>query len=125
MEKKIIASPNAPRAAGPYSQAVLCGDTLYASGQLGVDVTTGKLADGLEAQAHCALKNLGAILAEAGMTYENVVKTTCLLADVNDFAAFNAVYTQYFKGDYPARCCYQAGAIPTGSLVEVELVAVK
>ncbi|BDF66120.1 hypothetical protein CE91St43_00920 [Oscillospiraceae bacterium] len=123
---KTIASPAAPAAVGPYCQAKLCGDTLYTSGQLGLDPATGKLAEGgIEGQAHQSLKNLGAILKESGMDYSDVVKTTCFLADIKDFAAFNAIYAEYFKGEVPARSCFQVGALPMGALVEVEAVAVK
>lgn len=122
---KTIATPNAPAAIGPYCQAKLCGGTLYTSGQLGLDPKAGKLAEGLEGQAHQALKNLGAILAEAGMSYGDVAKTTCFLADIKDFAAFNAVYAEYFKGEVPARSCFQVAALPMGALLEIEAVAVK
>lgn len=122
---KTIASPAAPAAVGPYCQAKLCGNTLYTSGQLGLIPAEGKLAEGIEGQAHQALKNLGAILKEAGMDYSNVVKTTCFLADIKDFAAFNAIYAEYFKGEVPARSCFQVGALPMGALVEVEAIAVQ
>ena len=122
---KTIASASAPAAVGPYCQAKLCGSTLYTSGQLGLIPAEGKLADGIEGQAHQALKNLGAILKEAGMDYSDVVKTTCFLADIKDFAAFNAIYAEYFKGEVPARSCFQVAALPMGGLVEVEAIAVK
>ena len=122
---KTIASASAPAAVGPYCQAKLCGNTLYTSGQLGLIPAEGKLAEGIEGQAHQALKNLGAILKEAGMDYSDVVKTTCFLADIKDFAAFNAIYAEYFKGEVPARSCFQVGALPMGGLVEVEAIAVK
>ena len=122
---KTIASASAPAAVGPYCQAKLCGSTLYTSGQLGLIPAEGKLADGIEGQAHQALKNLGAILKEAGMDYSDVVKTTCFLADIKDFAAFNAIYAEYFKGEVPARSCFQVGALPMGGLVEIECIAVK
>ena len=122
---KTIASPAAPAAVGPYCQAKLCGNTLYTSGQLGLVPETGKLAEGIEGQAKQSLENLGAILKEAGMDYGDVVKTTCFLADINDFAAFNAIYAEYFKGEVPARSCFQVGALPMGGLVEVEAIAVK
>ena len=122
---KTIASASAPAAVGPYCQAKLCGNTLYTSGQLGLIPAEGKLADGIEGQAHQALKNLGAILKEAGMDYSDVVKTTCFLADIKDFAAFNAIYAEYFKGEVPARSCFQVGALPMGALVEVEAIAVQ
>ena len=122
---KTIASASAPAAVGPYCQAKLCGNTLYTSGQLGLIPAEGKLAEGIEGQAHQALKNLGAILKEAGMDYSDVVKTTCFLADIKDFAAFNAIYAEYFKGEVPARSCFQVGALPMGALVEVEAIAVQ
>ena len=122
---KTIATPSAPAAVGPYCQAKLCGNTLYTSGQLGLIPATGKLAEGgIEAQAKQALENIGAVL-EAGTDYVNVVKTTCFLADIADFAAFNAVYAQFFKGEVPARSCFQVAALPLGALVEIECIAVK
>ena len=121
---KTIAAQNAPAAVGPYCQAKQCGNTLYTSGQLGLIPATGKLAEGIEGQAKQSLENLGAILKEAGMDYSDVVKTTCLLADIKDFAAFNAVYASYFKGEVPARSCFQVGALPMGGLVEIAVVAV-
>jgi 2-iminobutanoate/2-iminopropanoate deaminase len=125
MEVKTITAPAAPAAVGPYCHAKLCGDTLYCSGQLGLDPATGALADGVEAQARQALENLGAVLAAAGMGYADVVKTTVFLADIGDFAAVNAVYADYFQAESPARSCVQAGALPKGGLFEIEAVAVK
>ena len=125
MEVKTITAPAAPAAVGPYCHAKLCGDTLYCSGQLGLDPATGALADGVEAQARQALENLGAVLAAAGMGYADVVKTTVFLADIGDFAAVNAVYADYFQAESPARSCVQAGALPKGALFEIEAVAVK
>lgn len=122
---KTIATASAPAAIGPYCQAKLCGNTLYTSGQLGLIPSEGKLADGVEAQAEQALKNLGAILKEAGMDYNDVVKTTVFLADIKDFAAINAVYAKYFPGEAPARSCVQAAALPKGALFEIEAVAVR
>ena len=122
---KIICSPNAPAALGPYSQAKLCGNVLYTSGQLGMDPATGNLPEGVEAQAEQALKNLGAILNEAGMDYADVVKTTVFLADINDFAAINAIYAKYFTGETPARSCVQIAALPKAALFEIECIAVK
>lgn len=122
---KTIASPKAPAAVGPYCQAKLCGDTLYTSGQLGLDPATGKLPEGIEAQAKQSLTNLGNVLAEAGMSFGDVVKTTCFLADIGDFAAFNAVYAQFFTGEVPARSCFAVKDLPMGGLVEIECIAVK
>lgn len=124
MERIVISAPNAPAAVGPYCHAKLCGGTLYCSGQLGLIPATGALADGLEAQAAQALDNLGEVLAAAGMSYGNVVKTTVFLSDMADFAAVNAVYEKYFPTDPPARSCVQA-TLPKGGLVEVEAIAVK
>lgn len=123
---KTIATPSAPAAVGPYCQAKLCGSTLYTSGQLGLIPATGKLAEGgIEAQAKQALENIGAVLKAAEMDYGDVAKTTCFLADIADFAAFNAVYAQFFKGEVPARSCFQVAALPLGALVEIECIAVK
>lgn len=122
---KTIATPSAPAAIGPYCQAKLCGNTLYTSGQLGLIPSEGKLASGVEAQAEQALKNLGAILKEAGMDYNDVVKTTVFLADIKDFAAINAVYAKFFPDSVPARSCFQVAALPMGGLIEIECIAVK
>ena len=123
--KKIIASPLAPKAVGPYSQAVHTDAALYISGQLPIDGASGKMAEGIAAQTHQSLKNIGHILHEAGCDYADVVKTTVLLADIKDFAAMNAVYAEYFGEPYPARVCYQVAALPMGALVEIDAVAVK
>lgn len=120
-----ISSPNAPAAVGPYCHAKLAGNTLYTSGQLGLIPSTGELPQGVEAQAAQALDNLKAVLAAAGMNFTNIVKTTVFLADINDFAAINAVYATYFPGDAPARSCVQAAALPKGALFEIEAIAVK
>lgn len=122
---KTISAPNAPAAVGPYCHAKLAGDTLYTSGQLGLIPATGELAQGVEAQAAQALDNLKAVLAAAGMGLEDVVKTTVFLADMNDFAAINAVYAKYFPGEAPARSCVQVAALPKGGLFEIEAVAVR
>lgn len=110
--KKIIASPLAPKAVGPYSQAVEAGGALYISGQLPVDGATGKMAEGIEAQTRQSLDNLGHILREAGYDYSNVVKTTVLLQSIGDFAAMNAVYAGYFTSEMPARICFEVAACP-------------
>lgn len=120
-----ITAPNAPAAVGPYCHAKLAGNTLYTSGQLGLIPATGVLPEGVEAQAAQALDNLTAVLAAAGMTCGDVVKTTVFLADMGDFAAVNAVYANYFPADPPARSCVQAAALPKGALFEIEAVAVK
>ena len=123
--KKIIASPLAPKAVGPYSQAVEAGGALYIAGQLPVDGATGKMAEGIEAQTRQSLDNLGHILREAGYDYSNVVKTTVLLQSIGDFAAMNAVYAGYFTSEMPARICFEVAALPMGALVEIDAVAVK
>ena len=123
--KKVIATPDAPKAVGPYSQAIEVNGTLYISGQIPVNPADGQVQTEITAAAHQSLKNIGAILKEAGMTYDNVVKTTVLLADIADFKAVNEVYAEYFTGDKPARACYQAAALPLGVKVEIEAIAVK
>jgi 2-iminobutanoate/2-iminopropanoate deaminase len=122
---KVIASPEAPKAVGPYSQAILADKTLYISGQLPVDGATGTVAETIEDQTRQSLKNLKAILNEAGMGFEDVVKVTVLLDDIKNFAAMNAVYAEHFSGAYPARICYQVAALPMGVKVEIDAVAVK
>ena len=118
--KKIIASPHAPKAVGPYSQAVEAGGALYVSGQLPIDGATSKMDEGVEAQTHRSLTNLRHILEEGGL-----VKTTVLLQNIGDFAAMNAVYARFFTERMPARVCYQVAALPMGALVEIDAVAVK
>ena len=122
---KTITAAGAPAAVGPYCHAKLAGNTLYCSGQLGLIPATGTLAEGVEAQARQALDNLGEVLRAAGMDYRDVVKTTVFLADMNDFAAINAIYADYFAAEPPARSCVQAAALPKGGLFEIEAVAVK
>ncbi|MCI6428582.1 MAG: RidA family protein [Rikenellaceae bacterium] len=121
--KKIIATDQAPAAVGPYSQAVLVNGLLFVSGQIPVNPADGSVAESIEDQSHQALKNVGAILAEAGLGYEDVVKTTVLLADIADFKAMNAVYAEYFTADKPARACFQVAALPLGVKVEIEVIA--
>ena len=115
MQKKVIASPLAPKAVGPYSQAIAAGTTLYVSGQLPIDAATGLMAEGIEAQTQRALENISAILAEAGYALSDVVKTTVLLQDIGDFAAMNGVYATYFTGALPARVCYEVARLPMGA----------
>ena len=123
--KKVIATENAPKAVGPYSQAIEANGTLYVSGQIPVNPADGSVPDSIEDQTRQALKNVGAILAEAGMGYGNVVKTTVLLNDLADFKAMNGVYAEFFTEDKPARACFQVAALPMGVKVEIEAVAVK
>lgn len=122
MDKKVIATSNAPAAIGPYSQAWAVGDMVFASGQIPVDPATGIVPEGIAAQAEQSCKNALAIVEAAGLTAENVVKTTCFLAEIADFAAFNEVYAKYFTSK-PARSCVAVSALPKGVLVEVEVVA--
>ena len=124
MNKEVISTSNAPAAVGPYSQAIKVGDTLYTSGQIALDPATGAMAaSDVTGQAEQVMKNLAAVLTAAGYTFEDAVKTTCFLADMNDFAAFNAVYEKYFVSK-PARSCVAAAALPKGALVEVEVIAI-
>lgn len=125
MEKKVVFTSEAPAAIGPYSQAIAVGNTLYTSGQLGIDPHTGELCSGVEAQARQALMNLGAILQSYSMNYAHIVKTTVFLTDLKDFAAVNAIYQTFFPDSPPARSCIQVSALPKGGLVEIECVAVK
>lgn len=131
MKKQQIKTVKAPAAIGPYSQAILAttenGDkTLYASGQIAIDPETGKLVEGgIEEQAERVMKNIGGILEEAGMTYANVVKTTCLLADITEFSKFNAIYGKCFQEEAPARSTFAVAALPMSARVEVEVIAVK
>lgn len=124
--KKTIASPDAPKAVGPYSQAIELNGTLFLSGQLPIDPATGKIVEGgVAAQTRRSLENIGAVLKEAGLTYDDVVKTTVLLDDIADFAAMNAEYANFFPGNKPARVCFQVAALPMGALVEIDAVAGK
>ena len=118
-----ISTPKAPAAIGPYSQAIRAGEFLFASGQIPINPETGAVeAEGIEAQAEQVMKNIGAILDEAGTDYEHVVKTTCFLDDMSDFAAFNGVYEKYFTGK-PARSCVAVKKLPKDVLCEVEVIA--
>ena len=122
MLKKVYTS-NAPEAIGPYSQAIICGNMLFTSGQIPINTATGKVeAEGITDQATQVMKNLAAVLEEAGTTFEKVVKTTCFLSDMADFAAFNAVYAEYFTSK-PARSCVAVKTLPKNVLVEVEVIA--
>ena len=123
--KQTILTESAPKAIGPYSQATAIESMVFTSGQLGIDMATGKLAEGVDAQAHCAMKNLGEILKAKALDYSAILKTTIFLKDMADFAAVNAVYASYFSGDYPARSCIQVAALPLGGLVEIECVAAR
>ena len=119
---KAIETKNAPAAIGPYSQGFLVGNLAFFSGQIPVDPATGEMPEGIEAQAEQSCKNVMALLEAAGLKAENVVKTTCFLADIADFAAFNAVYAKYFTGR-PARSCVAVKDLPKGALCEIEAIA--
>lgn len=123
--KHIVQTASAPKAVGPYSQAVTTDALMFTSGQLGVDMQTGKLAEGVETQARHALINLGQVLAAEGLNYSHIVKATVFLANMADFAAVNTVYQSFFTGDFPARSCVQVAALPLGGLVEIECIAVR
>lgn len=121
---KKISTPNAPAAIGPYSQAVVAGNMLYTSGQIPLDPVSGNMVGGnVSEQAEQVMRNLAAVLEAAGTSFENVVKTTCFLADIADFAAFNEVYGKYITSA-PARSCVAVKDLPKGALCEVEVVAV-
>lgn len=122
MDKTVIASENAPAALGPYSAGIAAGNLAFLSGQLGLDPSTGELADGVVAQTEQALKNIEALLTAAGATFGNVVKTTVFLADIADFDAVNEVYAARFTEPYPARSAVQVAALPKGALVEIECI---
>jgi 2-iminobutanoate/2-iminopropanoate deaminase len=123
VQRQIIRSDSAPAAIGPYSQAIRVGQFVFASGQLGLDPTTGKLQEGVEAQARQALANVKAVLAAAGSSVEQVVKTTLFLVNLADFARVNAIYGEVFAHEPPARSTVQVAALPLGGLVEVEVIA--
>ncbi|XP_076686282.1 reactive intermediate imine deaminase A homolog UK114 [Andrena cerasifolii] len=123
--RKIISSSLGPKPIGPYNQAVLVDRTVYLSGVLGTNVATQKLVEGgAAAETRQALTNMGHILKEAGSNYDKVVKTTILLNNINDFAAVNEVYKEFFKENYPARSTFQVGKLPMGAQIEIEAIAV-
>lgn len=120
---KPVSTDKAPAAIGPYSQAQIVGNLVFASGQIPVDPVTGSIPSGVEAQAHQAFKNVAALLAAAGSDISKVVKTTVFIKDMNDFAAINAVYAQYFTEPYPARSCVEVARLPKDVLLECEAIA--
>jgi 2-iminobutanoate/2-iminopropanoate deaminase len=121
--RQAVSSSNAPAAIGPYSQAIVADGTVYCAGQIGLDPATGELAEGLEAQAERALRNLTAVLDAAGATLADVVKTTIFLADMGDFAAVNAIYARFMPDPPPARSTVAISGLPKGALVEIEAIA--
>lgn len=121
-----ISTTNAPAAIGPYSQAIEANGTVYVSGQLPIDPATGNFAEGgIQAEARQSLTNIKNILAEAGLTMQNVVKVTVLLSDISNFAAVNEVYSEFFTAPYPARSAFAVAALPKGGNIEIEAIAVK
>ena len=123
MEMKKVSTEKAPAAIGPYSQAIICGEMVFTSGQIPINPASGNVeADTIEAQAEQVMQNLGEVLKAAGSSFEKAVKTTCFLADMGDFAAFNAVYAKYFTTK-PARSCVAVKTLPKNVLVEVEVIA--
>ena len=123
MTRQAIQTNGAPAALGPYSQGIRSGDLVFCSGQLGLDPATGELAAGIEAQTERSLRNLQSVLDAAGLGFDDVVKTTIFLADVNDFATVNAVYARFMADPPPARSTIGVGALPKGGLVEIEAIA--
>lgn len=125
-EKQVIQSPDAPKAIGPYSQAILAGNTLYVSGNIAIDPETGKMDTlNLETETRRVMSNLGAVLKEAGMSYNNIVKATIFMTDIKNYKQINTIYAEYFKDKPPAREAIQVVALPAGAHVEVSCVAVK
>jgi 2-iminobutanoate/2-iminopropanoate deaminase len=125
MTMRAVKTGGAPAAIGPYSQAIDVGELVFVAGQVGIDPATGELVEGLEAQAERALRNIVAILDAGGLSMADVAKTTCLLADIGDFAAFNEVYARFVGDPPPARATYAVAALPRGALVEIEAVAAR
>ncbi|MBO5917856.1 MAG: RidA family protein [Oscillospiraceae bacterium] len=124
--KKIITAQNAPAALGPYSHAVSTDALVFTSGQLGMDPATGTLAgEGIQAQTEQALVNVENVLAAAGLTFANVVKTTIFLTDLTDFATVNGIYASRFPSEPPARSCVQVAALPAGARIEIEVIAAR
>ncbi|MEG1555765.1 MAG: RidA family protein [Bacteroidales bacterium] len=123
--KKVIHTDHAPKAVGPYSQAIEANGMLFISGQIPINPATGTVPEGIEAQTEQVMKNIGAILNEAGYTYENVIKSTCLLSDIANFKPMNEIYAKYYTVTPPARAAFAVKDLPMGVLVEIETIAVK
>ena len=123
MEKIIISTKNAPAAIGPYSQGVRIGDMVYTSGQLPINIKSGEMPAGIEAQTKQSLENIKSILEEAGSCMNNVVKTLVFLKDMNDFVKMNEVYSSFFTGNFPARSAVQVAKLPKDALIEIEVIA--
>lgn len=125
MMRKTVFAKKAPAAVGPYVHAVETEQLVFTSGQLGLDPETGVLAEGIEAQTHQALKNLGAVLQAAGLGYTDVVRTMVFLDNMDDFATVNSIYAEYFVGEAPARSCVEVARLPKDGLIEIEAIAAK
>ena len=123
-QKRAVETPDAPKAIGPYSQAIVANGFVFSAGQIGTDPKTGVLPEGIEAQAEQTLKNVAAVLKASGSSIENVVKSTVFLADINDFAKMNEVYAKYFKAPFPARSTVQVARLPRDAKVEIEVIAI-
>jgi 2-iminobutanoate/2-iminopropanoate deaminase len=124
MKKKIIKVSGCPEAVGPYSQAVRANDLLFVSGNLPIDVETGKITEGgIELQTHMVLKNISKLLEGAGLQLSDIIKTTIFIKDMNDFAKVNSVYSEYFTSDYPARSTVEVSRLPKDALIEIECIA--
>jgi len=123
-QKRAVETAEAPKAIGPYSQAMVANGFVFTSGQIGTDPKTGRLVEGVEAQTEWALKNISAVLEASGSSIDNVVKTTVFLADMNDFAKMNEIYAKHFKGPFPARSTVQVARLPRDAKIEIEVVAV-
>ena len=120
---KAVHTDNAPKAIGPYSQAIVTSDFIFCSGQIGLDPQTQEMAEGLEAQAHQVMKNLQSVLTEAGSSLSHVVKTTIFVIDIGDFAKVNEIYARYFHDHKPARATVEVSSLPKGALIEIEAIA--
>ena len=125
MGKKVIVTDKAPAAIGPYSQAIEAGGFVFASGQIPIDPATGNIPDGIEAQAEQALTNVKNLLEAAGLSMDNVVKTSVFISDMNDFAKVNEIYATFFTSDQPARSCVEVARLPKDVLIEVEVIAAR
>ena len=123
LEMKQIKTDNAPAAIGPYSQAVISGNTVYCSGQIPINPATGDIPDGVSAQAHQVFKNIKNLLDASGTSIDNVIKTSVFIKDMNDFAEINAIYAEYFTEPYPARSCVEVARLPKDVLLEAEVIA--
>jgi 2-iminobutanoate/2-iminopropanoate deaminase len=123
MAKKVVVTNNAPGAIGPYSQGIIIGNLVYTSGQLPINIETGEMPDTIEEQTKYSLKNVEAIVKEAGSTMNNVIKTTVFLSDMNNFTKMNEVYKEFFDGEFPARSCVEVARLPKDALIEIEVIA--